>query len=149
MIKLDRNSLKKGKPVRTRTMKNPISTLIAAKPDRLRDGLHLLLSTAPQVSEIEQTDDADSTFEVIVERPPGLVVLDTNLDATSVNHLLERIKHEAPGLPCLVVVANDEQQRAACNAGADAVLLKGFSSSELLALIERLIGGESHVEVAL
>jgi DNA-binding response OmpR family regulator len=49
----------------------------------------------------------------------------------------------------LVVVANDEQQRVAWDAGADAVLLKGFSSSELLALIEQLIGGKSPVEVAL
>jgi DNA-binding NarL/FixJ family response regulator len=130
-------------------MKNPISTLIAAKPDRLRDGLHLLLSTAPQVSMIEQADDPDSTLRLITERPPGLVVLDTNLDVTSVNRLLRRIKQALPTLPCLVVVANDEQQRAACSAGADAVLLKGFSSSELLALIEQLVDGESPVEVTL
>jgi DNA-binding NarL/FixJ family response regulator len=149
MMKLDRNSLEKWKRVRTRTMKNPISTLIAAKPDRLRDGLHLLLSTAPQVSVIEQADDPDSTFQLITERPPGLVVLDTNLDVTSVDRLLRRIKQQSPALPCLVVVANDEQQRAACKAGADAVLLKGFSSSELLALIEQLIDGESPVEVTL
>jgi DNA-binding NarL/FixJ family response regulator len=130
-------------------MNNPISTLIAAKPDRLRDGLHLLLSTAPQVSAIEQADDLDSTYELITERPPGLVVLDTNLDIGSVSDVLRQIKREVPSLPCLVVVANDEQQRVAWDAGADAVLLKGFSSSELLALIEQLIGGKSPVEVAL
>lgn len=130
-------------------MKNPISTLIAAKPDRLRDGLHLLLSTAPQVSAIQQVDDLDSTFQLVTERPPGLVVLDTNLDVTSVSRLLRRIKRELPTLPCLVVVANEEQQRAAWDAGADAVLLKGFSSSDLIALIETLVGCESPAEVTL
>jgi DNA-binding NarL/FixJ family response regulator len=149
MMMVDEISLEKWERIRTSTMKNPISTLIAAKPDRLRDGLHLLLSTAPQVCAIEQADDPDSTFQLITERPPGLVVLDTNLDSASVSHVLRRIKEEAPTLPCLVVVANDQPPQPASNAGADAVLLKGFSSSELLALIEQLIDGESPVEVTL
>jgi two-component system nitrate/nitrite response regulator NarL len=134
-------------PVGTTMIKNPISTLIAAKPDRLRDGLHLLLSTVPQVSIIQQADDLAMTFQLVAEQCPDLVVLDTNLDVTGVDHLLKRIKQKLPALPCLVVVADDEQQRIAWDAGADAVLLKGFSSTELLALVERLVDSSSPVEV--
>ena len=129
-------------------MNNAISTLIAAKPDRLRDGLHVLLSAAPQVSAIQQVDDLESTLQLVTEHPPGLVVLDTNLDLTSVSELLRRIKQQLPALPCLVVVANEEQERAACEAGADAVLLKGFCSRDLITLIEQLVDCQSPAEVA-
>lgn len=127
--------------------KNLISILIFAKPDRLRDGLHLLLSTAPQVLAIQQVDDVDLAFQLVVKERPDLVVLDTNLGFTSVSDLLKQMKPALPALPCLVLVANDQEQRAAKDAGADAVLLKGFSSTELLALIEKLVDARSLAEV--
>lgn len=84
-------------------------------------------------------DDAPSLFRQIRQRPPDLILMDSNLDKNGTLETLQALKAELPRIPCLVIVSNAKQQMTALNAGADGMLLRGFSSAELAGAIRRLV----------
>lgn len=114
-------------------------TLVVAKPGRLRDSLLLLLATILKVAEVDQVDDAPSLMRHVEQRPPDLILMDTDLEHNGSLEALQALKAEAPLIPCLVIVSNAHQQSMARNAGADGLLLRGFSSMELAGEIGRLV----------
>lgn len=114
-------------------------TIVAAKPGRLRDSLLLLLATVPQVAEVDQVDDTPSLIHHIRQRPPDLILMDMDLDHNGSLETLHALKAEAPLIPCLVIISNARQLRMARNAGADGMLLRGFSSVELAVEIGKVV----------
>ncbi len=119
-------------------MNGDISTLIAARPGRVRDGLQALLAAIPQIEMIGQADDGASALKSVVEHRPALVLLDTNLPGNEVWAVLRQIKAQWPQARCLIMSDSGQQRRAAQAAGADGMLLKGFLAAELLAAIKEL-----------
>jgi DNA-binding NarL/FixJ family response regulator len=113
-------------------------TIVMAKPGRIRDSLLLLLATIPQLAEVNPVDDAPSLLRLIRECPPDLILMDTDMDHNGGLETLEMLKAEVPLIPCLVIVGSAKQRRIAWNAGADGLLLRGFSSRDLANEIGRL-----------
>jgi DNA-binding NarL/FixJ family response regulator len=114
--------------------------LIAARPDRMRDSLRFLLRTMPGIDIIGPADDSSSTLRMVSEHRPALVLLDTNLPGEKIPSLLKQIKaHGSPGR-CLVLSENSRQQQETRAAGADAALLKGFSTEQLFETVAALLG---------
>jgi len=121
------------------TREKSIHALVAARPGRLRDSLLLLLATVPQVADVAQADDAPSLFRQIQQRSPDFVLMDTDLDLGGSLETLRELKATSPRIPCLVIVGSARQQSLARRAGADGMLLRGFSSMELAGEIGRLM----------
>ena len=92
--------------------------------------------TVPQP--VEQRDDTNGLIDEIRRRPPDIVLIDTNMERNGTLETLSALKAEAPFIPCLVIVSNARQLRMARSAGADGMLLRGFSSAELAGEIRRL-----------
>lgn len=76
---------------------------------------------------------------MILEYSLGLVVFASCLPDKEVSAMLERIKAMQPQIRCIVLVNTVDQQQAAKSAGADAVLLKGFSTKNLLGTVEKFM----------
>lgn len=53
--------------------------LIAAKPDRMRESLRILLRLVDGINIVGQASDERSTLRMIAKHRPALVLLDTNL----------------------------------------------------------------------
>ena len=113
--------------------------LIAARRDRMRDSLHLLLKAVPGINIIGSADNSSSALRMVSEHHPALVLLDTNLPGEETTGVLRRIKANGSQSRCLVLSGTIDQRRETQAAGADVALLKGFSTEQFLETIEALL----------
>jgi DNA-binding NarL/FixJ family response regulator len=110
-----------------------------ARSGRVRDGLQVLLATVPQIGRVDLVENASDLFDIVQDTNPLLVLLDTNLSDTRVLTVLTTIKRVRPDTRCLVITDNRYQQTKSRAAGADGVLLRGFSAIEFSEMVEALI----------
>ncbi len=115
------------------------STLIVARPGRLRDALNALLTTIPRLEIVGQADDDSSALKMVTQRRPTLILLDSTLPGEEVEVVLAQIKANWPQTRCIVLADNSQQQQVAKIAGADEVVVKGYPTEHLLASIEKLL----------
>jgi DNA-binding NarL/FixJ family response regulator len=121
--------------------------LIVAPPGRLSDGWRALLLATPQIQEVQQVHDLSSAFEMVDTLDPDLVLLDLEPFGCSVQAVVDQIKEKWPHCCCVVLVCYARQRQEAWTAGADAVLIKGFTAAQLSAAVEQLFqrGCRGHV----
>jgi DNA-binding NarL/FixJ family response regulator len=120
-------------------MKNHASALIIARPGRLRDGLQTVLAAMPQIETVDRADDLRSALRMAAEHQPALVLLNTDLINGQTRETLEQIRAKSSGARCIVLADDVQQQQRAKAVGADDVLLRGFSVTELFASVDRLL----------
>jgi DNA-binding NarL/FixJ family response regulator len=113
--------------------------LIVAKPGRLREALCTLLKATSQLELIDQVDDGPAALKRVIQSDPELVLLDSYWPDNEVRAMVRQIKAERPQTRCLVLANTVEQQQVAKSAGADEVLLKGSSTTNLLEAIDKLV----------
>ena len=113
----------------------PVLALIAAAPSPLQDGLLALMTTSNQISAVFVAEEASIALRMVKDHRPNLVLLDSHLPEAQM--VLEQIKNQWPQTRCIVLVSSGEQERSVKE--ADAVLIEGFSPSQLLATIEVLL----------
>ena len=118
------------------------AALIVAKPGPLRDGLRALMTATPQIEAVEEVEDISLALRVVFEHCPDLVVLDSDLANGEVWMTVRRTKARCPGVRCIVLANDVQQNQEAEAAGADAVLLKGFPAVRLIAIIVKLLPQE-------
>lgn len=114
-----------------------VRALIVAKPGRLTSGLRALLVDA-EIEIVGELADGPALAGSLAQTRPNLVVIDVQIRHGLYSELIALIRRQQPHLCCLVLVDNLQQQARAVQAGADATLIKGFTESELLAVISKL-----------
>ena len=114
--------------------------MIVAEPGRLRDGLQALLDAFAASEEAVVVDGGPSALEAIRNGQPDLVILDSRLLGVATADFVRAIKQERAQVYCLVVADRLGQFKAILDAGADKVLLKGFSAAELSEVVEQALG---------
>lgn len=113
--------------------------LVVAKPGRLREALCALLKSSFWPEPISQVDDGPTALKILVEHTPTLILLDSHWSDDEVKAVVGQIKTDRPQTRCLVLANTTEQLQVARNAGADVVLPQGFSTTNLLSIINRLL----------
>ena len=121
------------------TEKSHVRAVLVGKPGPLRDGLHALVTTIPEVEVVGEASDAAAMQRLVAQYQPGLVLLDIGLFRDADWVMLERIKAEWPETRCLALADTGQQQREAEAVDADAVLFKGFPAAKLVETIEDLL----------
>lgn len=115
------------------------SALIVARPGPLRDALHALVDTMPQIEAVDVASDVRSALRADVKLPPTLVLLDADLGDDKVWLAVRQVKLRWPRARTIILAGNVEQQGEAEAAGADVVLLEGFPAGRLVAAIVQLL----------
>jgi DNA-binding response OmpR family regulator len=113
----------------------PVLALIAAAPSPLQDGLLALMTTSNQISAVFVAEEASIALRMVKDHRPNLVLLDSHLPEAQM--VLEQIKNQWLQTRCIVLLSSGEQERSVKE--ADAVLIEGFSPSQLLTTIEVLL----------
>src|SRR5258706_2112521 len=107
-------------------------------------GLRALLRATFDVFEvdIDEAENATRATEIINAKIPDAIVLDVHMPGESGIELCRRLKRDprTQGIP-IVLLTGSVNEVVAGQAGSDAVLTKPFSPLELLAVVERLVGG--------
>ena len=116
-----------------------VSALIVASPGRMRDGLKALLRNVPRIKTIFQANDSASSLQILAQQHPALVLLDSKIIHTDIRMTLKRIKAVSPQTRCIVLADTFEHQWMARVAGADSVLLAGYSAEMLFATVEGIL----------
>ena len=111
--------------------------VIAAESGRLRDGLRAILDSFLALESIDVVDDGPSAREAIWSAQPDLIVLDARLFGEGTMEYVCAAKRERRGARCIVVADRLAQFQPILDAGADRVLLKGFSAAELRSAVEQ------------
>jgi DNA-binding response OmpR family regulator len=77
-------------------------------------------------------------LEVIGSQRPDLVIVDASLSGQDITEFVRTMRRAWNGVRCLAVADRLGQFQPLLDAGADRVLLKGFSAAELAEAIKQL-----------
>ena len=113
--------------------------MIVAEPGRLRDGLQALLDSFRALQPAVVLDDGRSALLSIRNGWPDLVIVDYHLFGEATPDFVRAIRQARSQVYCIVVADRLGQFQPFLNAGADRVLLKGFSAAELSTAVEQLL----------
>jgi len=116
-----------------------VPVLIVAPPSRLRAGLHAIVRDVTQAENIEQVDQVPVVLQILQQHPQTLVILDIDLPNNGAVTLLKQIKSRWPHIRCVLLVNHFKDRACACGTAADAVLVKGFSTTVFMETIEKLL----------
>jgi DNA-binding NarL/FixJ family response regulator len=120
------------------------SILIIGPAGRLRDGLRTILHTFPGIGEIVAADDFKSGYEQAAKNHPSIVIIDADDSLEDECVFLKQLLSRHDHARCLLIANTMRQAARARRVGADAVLLRGFSTSTLyLTLVDLNVIPES------
>jgi DNA-binding response OmpR family regulator len=119
---------------------------IVAPPGRLSDGWRTLLLAIPEITDVRQVDSTSSALRALETLGPDLVLLDAEAFVETVWALLGQVRAKAPDCRCIVLVCSVHQRQRALAAGADAVLVKGFTAAQLSAAVQHLLARQERAE---
>jgi DNA-binding response OmpR family regulator len=82
-----------------------------------------------------------SALRAVIERRPGLVLLDVSTPGGDLPALLPKLREAAADLPVIVVAGSDDESKmiAALDAGADDYLVRPFGPGALLARVRAVL----------
>ena len=105
--------------------------LIVSEAGRLRDSLRVLLKSCYPLAAIEETETFPAALLRLAADPGALVLVDAALpgEQTALDWF------RAPRPRCVLLAHSLAQQKQAQNAGANAVLLDGFTAESFLAAV--------------
>ncbi len=115
--------------------------LIVAPPGNLQIGLQALLTNRLEV-DVLVTGEGSSALKVIERHNPALVILDHDIRRNSAPIIIQRIKSSWPDIRCLVLVNDDEGRQKVLGTGADLILIKGLTGTNLIGEIKKLLHPE-------
>ena len=112
--------------------------VIVAESSRLREGLEMMVDSFPALETVAIADESPAALEAIRSEQPDTVILDADLLNEGTADWVAAIKQEWNGVRCVVVAERLAQFQPLLDAGADKVLLRGFTAAELFNAISRL-----------
>jgi CheY-like chemotaxis protein len=117
-------------------------TLIVTGPGSLHNGLTAIAAAMPQTHPVVTAEETHTAQRVIAEHHPALVLLDMALPGDGAQVVLQQIRTACPATWSIALASDVRQQQEAELAGVDAVLIKGFPPTRLIAIIEDLLSTE-------
>jgi DNA-binding NarL/FixJ family response regulator len=127
-----------------------VKVLVADDQAVVRDGLALLLSTAPDIQVVGVASDGAEAVELALREQPDVALLDLrmpNLDGVGATRALAE---QAPGVRVLILTtyADDEAVLPALRAGAAGYLTKDTTGEALFAAIREVAAGRTVLDAA-
>ena len=98
---------------------------------RLTESLRAVLRSIDGITVIDTASDAALGIMMVRENHPDLVFLNFVHSIDSSTDFIRMVKQDASKSKCIALVEDINQIRKARKAGADGILLRGFSLAEL------------------
>lgn len=117
--------------------------LIVDDRPQSRDGLKALLATCPEVVIVGEAAEGGEAVHLVQECSPDVVLLDVRMPGMDGLEATRVIKHRWPLVRVVVLTIYASCRADALAGGADAFLVKGCPTEELLSAISPLRGRPS------
>lgn len=113
---------------------SPIRVLLADDHVILREGVRMLLQSAPDIEVVGEASDGEEAVQKVADLRPDLVVLDISMPVMNGLVATTRIQEEAPETRVLVLTMHDEDEHIAdmLDAGATGYILKDEAPDRLI-----------------
>ena len=121
-------------------MKDNASLLVVIEPGRKLESLRVLLQGFDQIDRVLETKGVVSAWKVFASESPDFVLIDMDLPNSESWQFLEKVKNGSHCIQIVALVSNSRQIQAAQQAGANSVLITGFSATDLQTALEPLQG---------
>ncbi|MBI2304251.1 MAG: response regulator transcription factor [Chloroflexi bacterium] len=120
-----------------------IKVLIAEDHPIVRDGLRMLLRSYSDMEVVAEATDGDEAVEKALQHHPDVVLMDVAMPKMSGIEATRAIKEREPDIKILTLTVHDSQDYffRIVQAGASGYILKGDTSSELVAAIRAVQRG--------
>lgn len=115
--------------------RSAMRVLIADDRPRSRQGLRALLATQLEIEVIGEAGDGREALQLVEESRPDAVVMDARMPAMDGLTATRAIKERWPEVRVIVLTMYGSHRANAIASGADAFLVKGCPSEELLEAI--------------
>jgi DNA-binding NarL/FixJ family response regulator len=127
-----------------------IRVLLVDDHTMVREGLRLLLRTAPDVAVIGEADNGVMAVTNARQLAPDVVVLDLDMPNGDGMTAVRELKQSLPNVRVLILTMHSEQERLLplLEAGARGYLTKDAASSDLIDAIRVVAAGEVYVRPA-
>lgn len=109
--------------------------LIVDDHRQARKGLRVLLSTAPMVQVVGEAASGGEAMRLMEEQQPDVVLMDGRMPVMDGLEATRRMKERWPEIRIVVTSMFASHRARALAAGADAFVVKGCPTEELLAAI--------------
>lgn len=133
----------KSKP-QARPPKKKIRVLIADDHAIVREGLHTLLETQPDIEVVGEATDGDEAVKMTGRLLPDIVLMDLTMPRLSGLEAIGQIKRQHPEIKILVLTMHesDDYFFKTLESGASGYFIKGGSSSELVSALYTVWNGD-------
>jgi DNA-binding NarL/FixJ family response regulator len=126
-------------------MMDAIRVLIADDHPPLREGLHALLQSVPDLEVVGEAATGEEAITLAASLQPDVILMDIKMPGVNGIEATRRILHTSPHISILMLTMfeDDDSVFAALRAGARGYLLKGALKAEILRAIRGVSSGEA------
>lgn len=114
------------------------TAIIVSDSSRIVESLRAVLKSIADLVVIDTASDSALGIMMVRENNPDLIFLNFTRSIESSTDFINTIKQETSSSKCIALVEDINQIRKARKAGADGILLRGFSLAELHQQIKNL-----------
>src|SRR6188472_2697675 len=127
-----------------------IRVLICDDQDVVREGLHAILRTAPNITVVGVAGDGEAAIELAIEHSPDIVLMDLNMPGMTGIQATRVIRAKTPKVQVIALTTYDADEWVfdAIRAGASGYLLKDTPRAGLIKAIEGTCAGQTYVDPA-
>lgn len=127
-----------------------IRLVVADDQAVVRDGLVLLLSTAPDLSIVGVAADGAEAVEVTLREQPDVALVDLRMPKLDGAGVTAALAEQAPGVRVLILTtyADDDAVLPALRAGAAGYLTKDTTGEALMAAVREVAAGRTVLDAA-
>jgi DNA-binding NarL/FixJ family response regulator len=126
---------------------NPIKLMVVDDHPAFRIGLTALIASQPDMKVVAETGNGREVVELFRKSTPDIVTMDLRLPGYSGVSAITALHREFNHCRTIVITTYDcdEDIHRACQAGAQACLLKDSSAEEIIGTIRKVYSGEKSI----
>ena len=127
-----------------------IRVLICDDQEVVREGLRVILNSAPGLEVVGMAQDGAEALDLIPQTTPDLVLMDLKMPGMNGIQATRQIRNHYPQVRVLVLTTYDADEWVfdAIRSGAAGYLLKDTSGEALIAAVKGTMTGNTHVDPA-
>jgi DNA-binding NarL/FixJ family response regulator len=127
-----------------------IRVLICDDQEVVREGLQVILNSAPGIEVAGVAQDGAEALELVAKTRPDLVLMDLKMPGMNGIQATRQIRSRYPQIPVLVLTTYDADEWVfdAIRSGAAGYLLKDTPRETLIAAVRGTVEGKTHIDPA-